>query len=86
MVTIALLQSNRIKSDQNEMKLESSQRLESLDDSVEKLDTAVDGIHISAVLNVMLEYCSNIIRLFYAHFQIIFQNVSFFFLLFLHVK
>ena len=43
----------------NEGKLESSQRLESLDDSVEKLDTAGDGIHISAVLNVMVELFSN---------------------------
>ena len=53
------IQSNWIKMKWNEGKLESSQRLESLDDSVEKLDTAGDGIHISAVLNVMVELFSN---------------------------
>ena len=50
------IQSNWIKMKWNEGKLESSQRLESLDDSVEKLDTAGDGIHISAVLNIATIY------------------------------
>ena len=53
------IQSNWIKMKWNEGKLESSQRLESLDDSVGKLDTG-DGFHISTAfsgcLSIALTY------------------------------